>query len=447
MVDWGFMATIALIFLASMLAAWLRFSRKDACLAAFHGFHVTLQLDDDRRIWGVIEVLPTGLEMHYRNAIQDDSHLETSYLLYENEFQKIQTIFRYADDLSPENAKIREKAIKQAFHPRLPHRFLRKTRIFISNASESLNEAIGLTIGKMRKPIGNYLGEPSETHLKQLGGEFLGQVGHKADPLLERLVGMKVVFEMAEDGVVHEHVGVFKNYSADFLEILNVQFPCQERIPISQKERRQSAGLDVRAMDDVISVQNNASTAVMLTKLTTPESEQLLDVVIDPGGKVTLYSEIDFVEATLHARIVRELDMIVPRKRAVIRHRAEVSPMKNLADIIFDVGIRLPWGQENQQLIAKIQEKLTRNPLDVGSIALLGRLMLEEKKFDEAEIWLRKAYTLRFSLPDNGRGVELHLQELARRRRRATYAPITTDPLSEMGFTIAVQDEADTPPT
>ena len=447
MVDWGFMATIALIFLASMLAAWLRFSRKDACLAAFHGFHVTLQLDDDRRIWGVIEVLPTGLEMHYRNAIQDDSHLETSYLLYENEFQKIQTIFRYADDLSPENAKIREKAIKQAFHPRLPRRFLRKTRIFISNASESLNEVIGLTIGKMRKPIGNYLGEPSETHLKQLGGEFLGQVGHKADPLLERLVGMKVVFEMAEDGVVHEHVGVFKNYSADFLEILNVQFPCQERIPISQKERRQSAGLDVRAMDDVISVQNNASTAVMLTKLTTPESEQLLDVVIDPGGKVTLYSEIDFVEATLHARIVRELDMIVPRKRAVIRHRAEVSPMKNLADIIFDVGIRLPWGQENQQLIAKIQEKLTRNPLDVGSIALLGRLMLEEKKFDEAEIWLRKAYTLRFSLPDNGRGVELHLQELARRRRRATYAPITTDPLSEMGFTIAVQDEADTPPT
>ncbi len=446
MVDWGFIATIALIFLTSLLAAWLRFSRKDACLAAFHGFHVTLQLEDGRRIWGVMEVLPTGLEMYYRNAIQDDHHLETSYLLYENEFSKIQTIFRYADDLSPENAKIREKAIKQAFHPRLPRRLLRKTRIFISNASESLTEVIGLTIGRMRKPVGNYVGEPSETHLKQLGGEFLGQVGHKADPLLERLVGMKVVFEMVEDGVVHEHVGVFKNYSADFLEILNVQFPCQERIPITQKERRQLAGLEVQAVDDVIQVHNSANVPVLLTKLTTMESEQLLDVIIDPGGDVTLFSEIDFVEATLHARIARELDMIVPRKQAVIRHRAEVNPTQNLVDIIFDVGIRLPWRRENQQRIAKMQKRLADNPLDVGSMAILGRLMLEEKNFDEAEIWLNKAYAMRFSLPDNGRGVQLHLQELARRRNRTTPTRVTPRQSPETDFTISVQDEADMPP-
>ncbi len=53
MVDWGFIATIALIFLTSLLAARLRFRREDACLAAFHGFRVTLQLEDGRRIWGV----------------------------------------------------------------------------------------------------------------------------------------------------------------------------------------------------------------------------------------------------------------------------------------------------------------------------------------------------------------------------------------------------------
>ncbi len=64
------------------------------------------------------------------------------------------------------------------------------------------------------------------------------------------------------------------------------------------------------------------------------------------------------------------------------------------------------WWRDNQHRIAKIQKRLADNPLDVGSMAILGRLMLEEKNFVEAEIWL------------NGRSVQLHRQELARRRNR-----------------------------
>ncbi len=448
MVDWGFIATIAVIFLSSLLAAWLRFRRRDVCLASFNGFHVTLELTNGRRVWGVMEALPTGLEMHYRNAVQDDSHLETSYLLYDDEFPNIQTIFRYADDLTPEKAKKRAKAIKKAFHPNIFRRTLRKTRIFVSNASESLNEVVGMAIGRARKPVGKIVTEASESHLQKLGSEALGQVGHKADPLLERLVGSKVVFEMLEDDVVHEHVGVFKNYSADFLEILDVQFPCQERIPINRDEARQLAGLKVEAENDIISIYNGSGVPVMLLKLATTENEQLLDVVIDPDGEVTIFSEIDFVQAILHARIVRELDMIVPRTQAVVRHRAEVNQGQKLTDIIFDVGVRLPWSDKDDRMMAKLYAKLEDNAMDVCSMTVLGRILLENGEYDEAEDWLNKAYSMRFSLPDNGRSVSLHLQEIARYRARTStllaqaatiHAPVTAD----ADFTIAVQDTAD----
>ena len=449
MVDWGFIATIAIILLSSLLAAWLRFRRRDVCLASFNGFHVTMELSNGRRVWGVLEVLPTGVEMHYRNAVQDDSHLETSYLLYDDEFPNIQAVYRYADDLTPEKARERDKAIKKAFHPNIIRRLLRKTRIFVSNASESLNEVIGMAIGRARKPVSGIVTDTGQSHLTRLGSEALGQVGHKADPLLERLVGSKVVFEMVEDDVVHEHVGVFKNYSADFLEILDVQFPCQERIPINRDEARQLAGLEVTAENDVIRIRNGSSVPVMLLKLTTTESEQLLDVVVDSGGEVTIFSEIDFVQAILHARIVRELDMIVPRSRAVVRHRAEVSQSHSLTDIIFDVGVRLPWSDKDDLMMAKLHKKLEENPMDVCSMAVLGRILLENGEYDEAEDWLLKAYAMRFSLPDNGRSVSLHLQEIARHRQRTSTllsrhaGHAAAIPVEQSDFTITIQDAAD----
>ncbi len=443
-IDWGFIATIGVIFISSLLAAWLRFRRRDACLASFNGFHVTLELNNGRRVWGVMETLPTGIEMHYRNAVQDDSHLETSYLLYDDEFATIQTIFRYADELSPERTEQRARAIKRAFHPNIFRRMLRKTRIFVSNASESLNEVIGMAIGRARKPVGQLVGDASESHLQKLGSAALGQIGHKADPLLERLVGSKVVFEMVEEDVIHEHVGVFKDYSADFLEILDVQFPCQERIPVNREEARQLAGLKVTAMDDVIRIHNGSSVPVMLIKLTTTESEQWLDVVIEPGGEVIVYSEIDFVQAILHARIVRELDMIIPRSRAVVRHRAEMSASYTLTDIIFDVGVRLPWSDKDDRMMANLQRKLKANPMDVCSMAVLGRLLLENGEYDQAEDWLQRAHAMRFSLPDNGRSVSLRLQEIARYRSRTetnlTRAAIAS---SSHDLSIPIQDSAD----
>ncbi len=445
MVDWSFIATIGVIFFASLLGAWLRSRRRDACLASFGGFHVTLEMVDGRRVWGVMDVLPTGLEFYYRDAVRDDQHLESSFLLYNDEFEQIQSFFRYADDLSPARMKKRQKAIQRAFHPNILRKLARKTRNFISTASASLNDILGMALGRVRKPAGRFIDETSEAHLKQLGTNVIGHVGLQADPLLERLIGTKIVFETIEDGVVHEHVGIFKEYTRDFYEILDVQFPCHEFIPLEQQRTNALAGLEVTAENDIVTIRNQGLAPVLVLSLKTRNQEQYLDVVVDAGGEVIILPEFEFTQATLHARVVRELDMILPRTRAIIRHRAEALNKVSLTDIIFDLGVRLPSANKDMRQEQELRRKLKKNPHDVNAMAVLGGQLLQRQELDEAEDWLHRAHAMRFSLPDNGRGVELHLRELQRKRQRQkNTVPRSAEPTApDIDLSIAVLDSAD----
>ena len=65
-----------------------------------------------------------------------------------------------------------------------------------------------------QKAGSHYLVDNTSTSLSKLGGKYIGGIGQQADPLLENYIGQRVVFEITEGGEVHEHVGVFKDYSA-----------------------------------------------------------------------------------------------------------------------------------------------------------------------------------------------------------------------------------------
>lgn len=451
MIDWTFIITIVVIFFGSLLGAWLRSRQRDPCLADFDDYHITLEMDSGQRIWGKLDVLPTGLEFHYRSAIQDEKHLESSYLLYSSEFEHIQAIYRYGDDLDPERQARRAKEIQRSFHPNVFRKTGRSLKNFINAASESLSEMIGLVIGRARKPAGKFIDETSETHLKQIGSNVLGHVGQDTDPLFERLIGQKIVFETIEKGVVHEHVGIFKDYTRDFYEILDVQFPSREKITIEKQQPKQLAGLNIRAENDTVIVKSACESPVLLLSLKTGEQEQMLDIVVDSGGEVTIYSEFEFTKAILNARIVRELDMILPRTRAVIRHRAEIETKLRLTDVIFDVGVLLPLGDRQERITIDLRKKLAENPNDACTMALLGTQLMKLQQLDEAEKLLTRAYAMRYSLPDNGRGVELRLRELQRRREHQMQllppspSPLPDAPLTE-DISIDVYDVADGPP-
>lgn len=127
---------------------------------------MTLERSDGKHVWGVLEIESTGLELRYRNAIQDENHVESSYILFFDEYEDIRAIFRYADELSQEN---REKDFEMSFQTGFQRRLLRQMRHFISTASSSLSEVFGLLIGRLRKPAGRYIIDLRQNSLKKLG--------------------------------------------------------------------------------------------------------------------------------------------------------------------------------------------------------------------------------------------------------------------------------------
>ncbi len=322
--------------------AYLRSNRRDQCLKSFEGYHVTLERANGKVVWGVMELEATGLELRYRDSVQDSNHVESSYLLYGDEFQDVQAIFRFVDDLSPADRERRQKDLERHFHPGPVIRSIRATQHFFTLANDSLSEVLGLIMGRLRKPAGRYITDASDDYLKRFSTEVVGSVGSTYDPLLERLIGKKIVVELIENDESHEHVGILKNYSPDFYELLDVQYPQRQSLALAENGEVAAKHLKVVTADGVVRVTNTTTQPLLLQSMQIGEQEELLNVVVDGEETVELHPEETGQPASMTVKVVRELDMVVPRRRCIVRHRAERYEPTVIPEIIFDIGVMLP---------------------------------------------------------------------------------------------------------
>ncbi len=426
LIDWSLVATIAFILVVSLLGAWWNSRRRDACLVAFEDYHVTLEHTDGRLIWGKLKVAPTGLELQYQRAVQDDEHIETSYVMYSGEFQDIQAIYRYADVLDEATRKRRDKEVRQWFHPG-PLRFLwRRFRTFIGLASGALNDVVSLLLGRVKAtPVASYINETGEDYLKRFSADLVGQVGAgEYDPLIEHFVGKRVVFELGEDQEVHEHVGIFKNYTTNFFEVLDVQYPFAQKVPVEPLSTVHTDRITAVAKDGAITLTNHCNYPVLIVSLQPENSEEVLyNVLVDSGEHVSLPSTGAYQNAQLQLKVIRELDMIVPRARCILRHRATVTEESRLSDIVFDLGTVFHRSDHRIATEQRLRQELAGDPNDALAAANLGALLLQCEQYDEAASWLAVALQRKDSLPDRGRRAEMQLRELERRQRKVISAP------------------------
>jgi tetratricopeptide (TPR) repeat protein len=409
-----------------LIGSYLRSRRKDTCLASFEKFHVTLERTDNKIIWGILELESTGLELMYKSDVQDESHLESSYILYGSEYNEIQAIYRYVDQLTPENHKKRQRDIDRSFHPGLWQIGQRRLRAFISTANDSFSEVFGMLVGRAKKPAGRYITDEGETYLNELGKNLIGHAGGVFDPLLERYIGQKVVIEILEDSEVHEHVGIFKDYSPDFLEILDVQFPEKRTVELQNEDSVVAGCVQVAVVQNKMIVSNPTEQPVLLHSLEYEDDEELLNVVVDAGESVELFPPHPLQQAHLHVRVVRELDIIVPRTRCVVRHRAERFRVTILPDIIFDVGFLLKPDLREIEHEKRLRRELANNPKSALAAANLGTVLLKRQEYEEARKWLQRALRMRRSLPDNGRRAEMEMRELERRTSKQEIATLSS---------------------
>jgi hypothetical protein len=417
--DVTLLATGGLIILITMFGAYLRSNRRDPCLKAFDQYHVTLERTSGKVIWGEMELEPTGFELLYRDSVQDANHIESSYVVYSSEFGDIQAVYRYVDDLSPEDRARRHRDLERYFHPGPLVRSSRAIQHFFTLAGESLTEVLGMVMGRLRKPAGRYIGDVSDDQFLRFSNAVVGTVGATFDPLLERFVGNKVVVELLEGGESHEHVAVFKNYSADFYELLDVQYPQSRSLHLNGEHKELHESLSIERDGNNLRVTNLTNHPVLIQGLRQGDGEdaeeEMLNVVVDGGETVELHPEKVTDDSSLMVRVVRELDMVVPRARCIIRHRADRYEPTVIPEIIFDIGVIL---RGDSRLDAQ-EERLRRRLEDLPSSAVLasnlGTVLMQKQQFTEALVWLERAYAARYSLPDNGKRTLMLIHEVRRR--------------------------------
>ncbi len=96
--------TILFILGVSLLLMILNRRTRDRCLKDFDGFLSTMLDKKGKRLWGRLEVHTTGLEFCYRNEYLDkEGHIETSSILYRQEFINLWAIIRFHDELTQKN--------------------------------------------------------------------------------------------------------------------------------------------------------------------------------------------------------------------------------------------------------------------------------------------------------------------------------------------------------
>ncbi len=222
--------TIIFIVLATAVGAFIRRISRDKCLKDFSQHRITLLETSGKIIWGKLRVENTGLEFVYPAKHRgEQGHDETSYILYKNEYPNIETLICFHDELSEKNEKKRLAALKKAYHPNFLRRVKRKTLNVFKTLRDSVTEVINLLISQVKKatPAGAVL-TSQDKYVSQMKQDFIGSAGTSYEPLLEKHIGHRVVLELIKGDKIIEHWGVLKEYTADFIEVMDVSYQLKE---------------------------------------------------------------------------------------------------------------------------------------------------------------------------------------------------------------------------
>jgi len=225
-----FAITIIFIALSATVAVFIRKRKRDKCLKDFKHDFVTLEETTGEVVSGRLKVENTGLEFVYEVEHKEKGeHDETSYILYKNEYPDIQALVRFHNELNEKNRKDREKELKKTYHPNIFRRFRRKIQNIFKTVRDSFVEMIDMFFGlaKRSTPAGAIL-TSQDKHVSRMKQELMESVGTAYEPLLEKYIGHKVVMEIIKGEKIFKYVGVLKEYTADFIEIMDVDYRVKE---------------------------------------------------------------------------------------------------------------------------------------------------------------------------------------------------------------------------
>ncbi|MBW2444504.1 MAG: hypothetical protein JRG83_01125 [Deltaproteobacteria bacterium] len=365
-----FLLTLVLIFVSALVGIYLRRRARDLCLRDFQDFHTTIEIEGGDLLWGRLAVYSRGIELLFAQPhLGTQGHPKTSFVLLGDLLERVQVIYRYHDELSDSNKQRRREEIARTYQPTLLRRWQRNARNLLNTFRDAFNESIGVALSQTKRSGGAALAKSQNVQLSKISQSVLGASAHAYEPLLERYIGKRVVVEELRDGQWMERAGILKDYTADWIELLDCRTRTEHGFPLTDPERlqlnRQIDFFVTREEPDLpgglpvlsVRVENRGAEPIYLKRVEGPGYSRPVDALAPPGGVASLrcddlpasfFEGLDAdtlpAEVALRAEpvpgevsiepdempplpdlkliveVAREVDLLLPRSHSVLRH-------------------------------------------------------------------------------------------------------------------------------
>lgn len=361
-----FYLTLVFIFLTAVVTTVATKWARDKCLKLFHGYHITLERARGQTTWGRLKVFPTGVEVVFDHPFVDvRGRKKTSTLFYAPELDGgVLSFFRYAGELDKKSQRRRRKQVRRGFNPGPLRRFRRRVRNVINTLRDAFNAAIGAVVGQYQRlnPGSVVLGTQGGQSVTAIGQTLLGRfAGNAYEPLLEQHLGRPVILEVADpldpNNKTVQYAGYLADYTQAWIAVFNVEHAVADVIEVGLPDvdrgdplpplpappplggtaappppaARSELGLDVRLDGPRMKVTNAGHDPVVVRRLEREGFEPLtIGMVIPPNGMIDLPAR-DARGGRLCVERLRCLDVVAPRKYAVVRHAGELVERRGFA--------------------------------------------------------------------------------------------------------------------
>jgi len=339
--------SIFVILITSLVGFYVNSRVRDRCLRDFDGYAVTIEHVSGTVVWGRLRTYSAGLEAIYEAAHHDrEGHVENSYILYDNELSGLQAIYRFHDDQSPRNQRRRERDIRRTHRPSIFRRARRILRNILSTFRDAIVQTANVLLGRraQQSPQNAMLSQYQQ--LTSSGAQLLGgTIGNAYEPILEHYIGQYVVVEIARGDTLGKEYGILKEYSAKYVELLNVKVEVPLEAYRARLAEGEDAEIEVTQGEGFVRVTNPLARTLLVEAVVRDGNERPVEVPVPSGESVEIELTGEKVGQAIELRIgVRRLaDLIVPRTRGLVRHAGRREEL-SLEDLLgLDELPQLPW--------------------------------------------------------------------------------------------------------
>ena len=352
--------SILLVFLGALLGGYLKRRKKDRVLKDMHNFHITVRRKGTDSVWGKAIIYANAVELIFTRPytnIHDNTIV--SYIMFSDKLEQLLALYRYHDELTSENQRKRLIEVDQVINRRWSAIVYRQTINFINTFRDAINESMGLLMSRM-KGASSILGS-QDARLQKIGAQAVGMVGNSWDPVFERYIGRRVVVELRpEEGEIEEYAGLLKEYSQNWLSLFDCRKYEKTILPLDDVERltmqrlldfsltyRVATTKHKKIVLD-LEVTNKSDQEIAFSSIHAEDYKRSLRKKLTPGDtkkwtiknlpnhltqvlgteKLPLVCNMTAAETQLPAlnltfSLIRQVDVVLPRNMATLRHAGE----------------------------------------------------------------------------------------------------------------------------